>query len=523
MKIATLIYSDWEQEFLLNLATSLFSVDSDEIYAVFVGEKSDRGSLLSKFQKFSEKKGLELATESSSKNSLNFQLVSDNQEEIFNTIHSFKPDLLIAGKHDAKKSTGNQKLVVRHLFENLPSRMLTLRLGDNTFSENASVLVPTAGGPHSVEAIKLASRLGRKGGKANCLFIESPIGDLSKEVGEFVLLQLLEKAKIEDHEEINKLVVVSTNVEEVIIEQAKEHELVIVGASAKGSVRSKLFGTLPDNILSSKSVTSAVGVIRGELPLFSKLRIATQRILDLTVPQLTRNDRISLYAEIQRGAVWNFDFFALISLSTMIASLGLVQNSVAVIIGAMLVAPLMTPLLGAGLSIVQGNTPLMRSSLKAVLYGFLASLFFSFLVGLVTVGGELGSEILARSEPNVIDMAIALFSGIAAAYCLARPGLSSALAGIAIAAALVPPVASAGIALSLGEAQIARGATLLFSTNVVSIILGAAASFYGGGIRDSENRSSGMKFTSVVFGLLIVIAVALLIPLASYLLEPIAR
>ena len=85
--------------------------------------------------------------------------------------------------------------------------------------------------------------------------------------------------------------------------------------------------------------------------------------------------------------------------------------------------------------------------------------------------------------PNLLDMGVAFLSGIAAAYCLARPGLSSALAGVAIAAALVPPIATTGIAIAFGELSVAAGAALLFATNVVAIILGSALNFWVAGIR----------------------------------------
>jgi len=215
---------------------------------------------------------------------------------------------------------------------------------------------------------------------------------------------LIEKAGVGDKPEVRTRVVVSREIEKTIIGEAEDYDLVILGATSNSSLRQKLFGNIPDTILSSGS-SGAVGIIRGGLPFLSRVRMYAENLLDLTVPQLTRDDRIQLYSQIQQGAVWNFDFFALISLSTIIATLGLIQNSAAVIIGAMLVAPLMTPLLGAGLSIVQANTPLMRSSLKAVAYGFVVSLFMSTIIALMAVQMPLGSEILARTKPSLVDMA----------------------------------------------------------------------------------------------------------------------
>ena len=98
-------------------------------------------------------------------------------------------------------------------------------------------------------------------------------------------------------------------------------------------------------------------MIRKARPITARLRARLAAWLDFSIPQLDREERIQLFKELQDGSSWNFDFFALIALSTAIAAFGLVQNSTAVVIGAMLVAPLMTPLLGAGLALVQGNYP----------------------------------------------------------------------------------------------------------------------------------------------------------------------
>ena len=154
-------------------------------------------------------------------------------------------------------------------------------------------------------------------------------------------------------------------------------------------------------------------------------------------------------------------------------------------------APLMTPLLGCGLAVVQGNFPLFRSAAKAILYGFLCALIIGFLMGMVAAPMTgLTSEMASRGGPSLLDMGVAFASGVAASYCLARPKLGAALAGVAIAAALVPPIATVGIALSFGETVVARGAALLFATNVVAIVLGAAINFYAAGIRGAAKTTS---------------------------------
>jgi len=162
---------------------------------------------------------------------------------------------------------------------------------------------------------------------------------------------------------------------------------------------------------------------------------------------LDRERRISLVERVQNSSQWDFDFVALICLSTLIAGLGLLQDSTAVVIGAMLVAPLMTALVGAGLSLIQGNRRLIRNAACSVVLGFLLSFAIGLFLGLMAryftdVTEHLPDEMKSRGSPGVLDLVIAFASGVAAAYAMGRPNLVSALPGVAIAAALVPPIAT---------------------------------------------------------------------------------
>jgi len=174
----------------------------------------------------------------------------------------------------------------------------------------------------------------------------------------------------------------------------------------------------------------------------------------------------------------------------MIATGGLIQNSSAVMIGAMLVAPLMTPLLGAGLSLVQGNLVLLRTAMQSVIRGFILAVGIAFAIGWVWPDLHVTSEMAARGAPRVLDLMVAFVSGMAAAYAIGRPNLLSALPGVAIAAALVPPLATVGISLAMGQWRLSLGATVLFVTNIVSIVLGTACSFLAVGIRGSHTHGA---------------------------------
>lgn len=195
------------------------------------------------------------------------------------------------------------------------------------------------------------------------------------------------------------------------------------------------------------------------------------------LPVLEREHRIELTNRLESGGKLTPDFAIMLALSAGIAAFGLIQGSTAVVVGAMLVAPLMTPLVAAGLALVQGNARVFRQSLIAMGGGILGGLAVALIVGLMSPWDDLSAEVVSRTAPNLFDLGIAALSGFAAAYALARPGLAGTLAGVAIAVALVPPLGAIGIAAAKAEFALAFGAALLFATNLVAIILGASATF----------------------------------------------
>lgn len=173
-------------------------------------------------------------------------------------------------------------------------------------------------------------------------------------------------------------------------------------------------------------------------------------------------------------------FFILMVFATVIATYGIITDSIAVVIGAMLIAPLMTPLMGTAASLVMGwPKRALRSGLTA-LVGVVLAVVLSFLLIIALpfdVGIESNTQILSRVSPTLIDLTIALVAGAAGAFAMSRPDVSDALPGVAVAIALVPPLTVAGVALEAGSASDSLGALVLFTTNVVAILLAGAVTF----------------------------------------------
>ena len=156
----------------------------------------------------------------------------------------------------------------------------------------------------------------------------------------------------------------------------------------------------------------------------------------------------------------------------LIATLGLLANSPAVVIGAMVVAPWIMPLRAAAFAVLFGDIPLLTRSLRTLLVGVCATTVLSIVLGKLAGLPQFGSEVAARTSPNLLDLGIALVAGGLATYAKLRSDAVSSLAGTAIAVALVPPVCVMGLLLSHAYWEDALGAGLLFATNLLGILTG---------------------------------------------------
>lgn len=159
--------------------------------------------------------------------------------------------------------------------------------------------------------------------------------------------------------------------------------------------------------------------------------------------------------------------------ATLIASFGLLANSAAVVIGAMLVAPWILPLRAAAYGILRGRLALVGRALLTLAIGAGSTFGLAALLGLLVGLPIFGSEVMARTSPNLLDLGIALVAGAIAAYAKVRRKAISALAGTAIAVALVPPVCTSGLLAAAGQWPEAGGAVLLYLTNLLGILSGA--------------------------------------------------
>ena len=224
---------------------------------------------------------------------------------------------------------------------------------------------------------------------------------------------------------------------------------------------------------------------------------------------LTDERKLKVYEDLSHGSNPQGAFFLLVAVSTLIAAFGLVMDSTAVVIGAMLVAPLMTPILGLALALVRGDPHLLGLAVRSEVLGVMVSILAGALLGMaLPLHFEATPEMLARTTPNLLDLLVAILAGLAGAYALVNERLSPVLPGVAISTAIVPPLANSGMCLSLGAYNGALGSFLLFFTNFLSILLVSAFVFYLAGMGEELRLRSGLtiarRFGVAVAGLVIV-------------------
>ena len=207
-------------------------------------------------------------------------------------------------------------------------------------------------------------------------------------------------------------------------------------------------------------------------------------------------------------------FTVLLLLSTVIASFGVINDSAATVIGAMIIAPLMTPIMAMAAALVMGKMDWSIRSLLLVAFGVLLVIIVSFLIGAAVnaisiISFTQNSQITSRISPRLTDLCIALASGAAGAFAMSRDDIADSLPGVAISISLVPPLCVVGIGLSSGQWAAAWGAMLLFLTNFFSILLagGSVLALLGLGAAATstiQGRRRRIAFLIIALGVLLV-------------------
>ncbi len=356
---------------------------------------------------------------------------------------------------------------------------------DRKPKEIRRVLVPVAGGPNATLALEIALALSEQVQVTALYVARQAHGQAGISLGREHLEAALKPWAGEERLSL-KVRPAPAIIEGILAEASSDYDLVLIGASQEGFLDRVLFGNVPRTVTTRAPVP--VVVVRRGAGLVGMVLHRVGRWVYEALPTLSMAEQVETYKIIRRGARPDVDFFVMMALAAAIATLGLVLNNPAVIIGAMLVAPLMSAVLGIGLGIVQGDLRLLRVAGEAVVRGIILAVAVGLLMAWIMPGASPNAEILGRTSPSLLDLAVALASGAAGAYALCRKDVSASLPGVAIAAALVPPLTTIGIGLALGRGWIAGGASLLFLTNLVAISTAGGLIFFWLGFRPGSGE-----------------------------------
>ncbi len=212
--------------------------------------------------------------------------------------------------------------------------------------------------------------------------------------------------------------------------------------------------------------------------------------------------------DIAIGSTPKTTYYLLLSISVLIAGFGVVTNSPAVVIGAMLVSPLMTPIFGISLGLVRGDMALLRKAFIAEFGGVLIAIGGAAILGMLPFAQEVTPEMLSRTSPTLLDLLVAALAGMAGCLAMIDARISPVLPGIAMATALTPPLAVSGLCIAFGAFEGAWGAFLLFFANFLAILAVSALLFIMAGFVSREEMGSGMdvlkRFLAPAIGLVLV-------------------
>ena len=270
-----------------------------------------------------------------------------------------------------------------------------------------------------------------------------------------------------------------------IVDVMTAADLLVIGFSQKTDLERHIINDLSNQLL-NQAPGPAILISHHEW--HQGIRGSIEHGIARLNPQLTLVEQNELIWSAEKSAGANLDYLVMIVLSAALSTLGLLTNSVAVIIGAMLVAPLMSPISGFSTGMATGILRLTRRASLTLFSGVTLALLISIVMGVLLPVDSPTDEMLARGSPNLLDAAIALVSGWVAAYATARKGIPAALAGVAIAAALMPPISTIGLGIALRDIDLAIGANLLFLANIAFIIAAQYSTFLWMGMRPTEER-----------------------------------
>lgn len=459
---------------LLRLATAFCDPEEGRVVAVFVSLESNqkKSETIAELQEIVD----DLAEDQDREIELLVHPSTSIERGILDVAREQGAGLLIIGVKGGRSGNNGVGTIPRNVAEVAPCDVLVYRSAGKKPIKR--VVVPADGSAHARIACQLALQLARQDDlEMVALYVRS------HDVPQWQARARLEESLsgLPDANQAQRVIVTAGDVVQGFLARVDDDDLIMLGFSTRGVLERWLFGEFSRPLLNG--ATGPVVMIGGSSLSQNGLTRSISRRLNWVSPLLTDSEEEDLIWQAQEMAAPNLDYAVLALIAAVIASAGLLLNSAAVIIGAMLVAPLMQPLLAFAIGLTTGRVDLLRRGVVTLTVGVLIALIVGFVLGKIVAVDSPTAEMLARANPSLLDMTVAFAAGLIASFATARRDIPAALAGVAIAAALMPPLSTVGLALGLGDLDLALGAGLLFNVNIVCIVLAGWAVYFWLGMR----------------------------------------
>ncbi len=414
-------------------------------------------------------------------------------------------DLIVLGLPSRQRG-GALGAVVENVLAIAPCDVALLRAGVRD-EDVKRIVVPTDGTPKARAAYSLATRIS----DYYDVGIEVMHAQESYKPRWEGLGRIAETVEGETVMPAKRTVIAASNAAEAVLTRLEPTDLVIVAHNSRPALERWLTGSISHQLL-DRAQGPVILIVHREkkAPRMAQRTRWARRFM----VQLAPNERDDIVYQAYDLSSFTVDYLALIIIAAMIASFGLLANSTAVIIGAMLVAPFMQPCIGIAVGLASGRVALVRRSALTLLGGVLVAFGVAMLAGLLIPNWQITPEMSARTNPSLLDAAIAFASGLMGAYAIARKEIPSALAGVAIAAALMPPLCTFGLETALGRPDLGVRAFLLFSINIAFISAAAMFVFFALGMRPEVSAQTRRRDYVAVL-MLIVLALPFLVWLVN--------
>ena len=430
---------------------------------------------------------------------------NDVVQGILNAVKQYNPDMILLGLSYSIRGQVELGEIVESVAEQAACDVGVYRSPSHSMIDR--VVVPVGGSTASRVILRIGIQLANsKGLPCESLYVYShgEEEDAYRHVSDLLgTIPYYQKVKIN--------IVRGINEANSVLSWTNENDLLVIGFSERNPLQKWLYGDTAQRILDR--ATGPVLMVARAID-NAEIQALTKRRLSWLRPLLTETEQEHVIWLAKDTVLPTLDYFVLLIVAALLATFGLLLNSSAVVIGAMLVAPLMQPIIALGIALCTARLNLSRKAIVAIILSVLIVVAVGFIVGVLVPPASPTKEMLARAYPSLLDGAVALTAGFIGAYATARKDIPAALAGVAIAAALVPPICTVGLSLAVSEPRLALGSALLFVTNLVSITVITAGVFFWMGMRPTRLDDHARRRR---YGLLLVSSICLLLSVGTML------